>query len=1181
MRLTKLQLVGFKSFASKTDFLFPGGTTAFVGPNGCGKTNVADAVRWALGEQKTAALRSESMENVIFNGSRNRKPLGMAEVTLQIENDRMLLPTEYDEVSITRRLFRDGKSEYLINNSKCRLRDISDLFMDTGMSADSYSVIELKMVEAILSGRPEERRRLFEEAAGVTKYKVRRKEAGRKLEAVRADLVRIEDIVGEKQKLTNSLKRQAAKTRRYYKLIDALKAAETTLFMRDYADFKEKTAVLEGELGNLKESRGAVESEIADLNENLEALKEKQTVRETRLYELKREESGIRATIAEKDREKAVSQERIDAARKNVERLRFEKEAAEKAIEEYEETLEKRGEKIEELNDELSGAEEFKENADEKTADAENRASTLRSETQSLTQSAFELRNKISGVKTEADRNQKRLADLRTNVVAGKEKISSFEKKIAELEKELNLKKSDIEKFDEKIRAVERELALARERKTLAQNEIDKIRNSIVERKDSRNRAKVTLDFLKGLVDSEESSKFLHSANWKPKGEKIALAELVGVDEEFRPAFESALGEAKSYFVVEDEEDAFAAAEALKSAGKGRAGFICKNRIRPVEPPATAPARENVLGRMSEIARASDEVRQVLRALLGDALLCRDSAAALSAIDSGECSRAATMEGDVFGSEGLIKSGSKIRPETSAVGKFERMKKLEREIEKLDEEIALAEADLEDAKENFDSIDPDEINRRLRSAESGKNVVSNHISKINFETESAEKEILRLKKASEEVSSEIKSLEGSETESAEKIISLEKDLEKIEADLEAKKKETETAESRLAAVREESRTAEMALVRLREERKSTSRDSERIKVAVEETRRKLEAGELETKRRLKESEELSEKIDSLSKEIDELDIQALEIGGSVSELEADINSIKEQIKAINADKERAAKEQFRLGESVHQKALSLKELETKISARLETAKEKYDIDLENYSPETPDERPTEEIRAELSDTSEKLSSIGPVNFMALEEYEEQRESLELYEKQTADLTESRTTLEETITEINETAEKKFSSTFDEVQKNFRELFRTLFGDEGAADIKLADENLLEADIIVEARPPGKRPHSIEMLSGGEKALTAISLLFAIYLVKPSPFCILDEVDAPLDDSNVDKFLKLIRRFSDRTQFLIVTHNKKTMSAADNLYGITMAEQGVSQVVSVRLNSGGEEVEQSE
>ncbi len=1171
MYLSDLEIIGFKSFANKTTFRFSEGITSFVGPNGCGKTNILDAIRWVLGEQKTAVLRSDVMENVIFNGTDKRKPLGMAEVSITLQNNKQKLPTEYTEVKITRRLFRNGESHYLINNAKCRLRDVTDLFMDTGMGPDSYSVIELKMVEAILSGKPEERRHLFEEAAGVTKYKARRKEAAKKLESVQTDLMRVEDIVQEVEKNVNSLSRQASKTMRYNKLMAQHKELDIKLVYHEYDRLKkQEEKLLEsgkdtvGKKKEFEEKIGESENHLNELKINLNNLnKEYQKARDL--------EGELNNALASKNKEIAVINEKIIAIDNDQNRIAREIASFEENSSRIKAQSEEAANKLDETVNKKNETEDSLEGLRTKRDKLLSELNGLREEANMKNEELIRLQNSIETTKTHIARNRQRVETIENNLSENDTEIEKINNSLGDLDGEIEKNEKQKEENQQAIKDAEDELFAAQEEQAALARAIDKLQEDLAELKNAHSRNTAELDFYKGFVDADESTKFLiETEDWNPECVKVLLAEAIGADDEHRVAVEAALGEAAGYFIVDNRQQAFAAFNALKKNEKGKAVFICRDSVPEVMPPGEPVIGDGIIGWLSEIVRVDPQLRNVLRALLGKTLLVDVLQNAIDMVDFGIADAAITMDGELVTSKGIIKGGAIGDTEGLSVGKRERMETLEKEIWELNKTITELAEEYRIAKSNYAAIDINKLNENLRASENNKNKLNNQIAEINFKKQNLvnkrnliETNLGRFNEEILQINSETGNYESELDEMNGNYAVLKEEYQSVIGGVRNSEKEYDECDETV-------RASEKVRYQLEAEANSLRKDIDHYRSELTNLTERNTNSRDELQKNDERKQQYKDTLQALALELEALKGTGDQAKTSSEYIEEQINSVQEQIGRHSDELSNLRKGHERFTESMHQYELNLNEYRSLKNSLVVRAKDSFEIELETALFEEDPEFSVEDTKYELKNIKEKLMAIGSVNFMALEDYERESQRLDFYQKQIKDLVDSEKTLKETIDEINQTAETKFMETYAQVNTNFSGLFRKLFGDDGEAHLQLSEGNPLECDIEIVAKPPNKRPNSIEALSSGEKTLTAIALLFGIYLVKPSPFCILDEVDAPLDDANIDKYLNLIKEFSVETQFMIVTHNKRTMSSADTLYGITMQEVGLTKVVSVRM-----------
>jgi len=736
MYLSKLEIIGFKSFAHRTLLKFDAGMTSIVGPNGCGKTNVVDAIRWALGEQKAGTLRSDVMENVIFNGTRTRKPLGMAEVSLTIENTKGILPTEYSEVTITRRLFRSGESEYLLNKTQCRLKDIIELFMDTGMGANAYSVIELKMIETILSDRTDERRKLFEEAAGVTKYKARRKEALRRLDQVSADLSRVDDIVKEVTKTVASLERQAEKAKKHSELTEELRKVEVELLEREYVTTLEKLEPLRARLEEAESNKNRISDELAKFESMLDVIEREEEEIEDQLTSSER---GVKekTEIIARTRETIIgTEERIRSLTAQKERAILERDRLEKQQQELTERLSALEEnliKAQASRDELE-AEKLEKEKIKAEADAVVREK--RSELQQARDALYALLNQRNQKSTDLERRRAKIEELERRINRFDDEYLRIDNRTKELETELASVAGERESALQQVALREQEMQQAQAEKDNLRARIDELQNLSFTVQNEIGKKISKIEFYTGLVEqgigAGEGTEFLLSnAGWA-KSEPVTVADAMTTSLELRAAFESALGEIAHYLVVETKNDAFEAVEMLRHSQKGKATFVCLDRVPTMEAPALSlsPGCESAL----DVAKFSDRYTNLFRMLLGPVVIAPTINDCFAVLDSSpQVEKCVTPEGEVVTCEGIVRGGSKKQNEGILIGKREQINELEVDVANLKAQLEQYEAEIADVNRAFEAIFIKQYNDRIRQAEEERRKIDNRNSQLEYE----------------------------------------------------------------------------------------------------------------------------------------------------------------------------------------------------------------------------------------------------------------------------------------------------------------------------------------------------------------------------------------------------------------------------------------------------------------
>lgn len=1178
MYLSKLELIGFKSFAQKLELGYDTGITAIVGPNGCGKTNIVDAIRWVLGEQRSSTLRTDRLEDVIFNGTKNRKPLSMAEVSMTIENTKGVLPTEYSEVTLTRRVYRSGESEYLLNRVPCRLKDILDLFMDTGMGPDAYSVIELKMVETILSDKTDERRRLFEEAAGVTKYKHRRKAAYRKLESVQQDLVRVNDIVKEVQKTVNSLERQAKRAEQHNEFTARLRTLEIDLLEREYARAVEKIGPLEEELGRAVEFKNKIDAELSNEETLLDVLRTESSEIEQNLTESGKDLSAQVDKIHQMDQKVLLSGERRKSLEANI--GRYERERVELSVRK-EKLEDEKAHLRESINEVKSNVGNLARAHEEAKRDFETFDATLaekKEEAKHHSDTLLAFIQRITEKRGEQDRVHNRIENVAGQIERTREETKAYSQEIARAEERVaELSAADKEMRKTFVQA-EMEFYQLEGRKQELKTEIEGLQGRFLELRTEIERKNSRAGFLKSLVESydgfPEGTKYLLTNSEWSSVSQVAVADAVRTDDRFLRAIDAALGKVATYIIVDTIQDAYRGVELLKRQQKGQATFICLDRIpQAAGAPGVLPT-PGVHGWAIDVVQFEERFQGLFRYLLENVLIVDSLEAANRLSANGGDVQCVTLDGEVVTSAGVFKAGSLKSDEVDVVGKRRQIEELERHLSDDRRKLMELQEMMEGKVKDEGTIDLKAAREHVKSIEQKVTSVEMQIAQVEFEKR-------RAKETVEKTLQEIAALEAER-------LSLEQAVEAFLPDVEQLEREKRQLEEVSGAVARELTSLESTWAE--KSRAVNEATTELVRVEGEATnlQNRLEYAQtalvaLADSVKIRESE-----ITQAREEVERIGVETEEDREIHERMRTELASARENLKEVEQELNRKRGETHDLEMRIkderlrHDHSLNLTfELEKKISelkSKAENlrqlASDEFEVDLQLKSYPEDDLFNFSDAREEVRVLKGKLRSLGPVNFEAFVQYKSEKDRFDFLTAQRNDLNEAEKTLLDTIEEINTTAQKKFMDTFGQIRENFIRTFKSLFDEGDECDLRLEEGmDPLEAAIEIIAKPRGKRPTSIDLLSGGEKTLTAIALLFAIYLVKPSPFCILDEVDAPLDDSNIDRFTRILRKFSDNTQFIVVTHNKRTMESASTLYGVTMEEEGVSKIVSVRFHEG--------
>lgn len=1168
MYLSRIELFGFKSFAQRTIVDFSSGVTCVVGPNGCGKTNILDAVRWVLGEQKSSTLRSDRMESVIFNGAKIRKPLGLAEVSLTIENSRGILPVEYSEIVLTRRLYRSGESEYLMNRQPCRLKDINDLFMDTGMGPGSYSVIELKMVEDLLSDRPEERRHLFEEAAGVTRYKHRRRAALRKLDETRQHILRLEDVVAEAERQVAGLKRQVRRTERHRELSAELRETDLELAGAELAGAVARLEPLRRQLDEARLESAGLERDLAARGAELTSLGKRVLEAEE---ELQTAEDALRQrweACRTLEEEALVGRERLASLGRDLERMERERTELRPRLAEGAGKLEACEARLAEAEGREQALETAFRAASEAAEDASARLEETRLKVETVRSRVLETLGRQSRCQSELARIGAALDGLRRQLADQEEEASLARADQAMRLEEREARREELGRLEEEERRAVEALDQRRQRLEAAREallEAERRGHELsAERRSLDGRRRLLEQLLTRFEGVPGGARAVLEAG--VEGVVDLLGNLVHAESERLPALEAALGEAARWLVAEDAAAVERAAAVLESSRKGGCVFAVLDRLpaprRATPPPGCHPLAEGL--------KAAESVRPLLDFLLADAWLCDDPEAAAAAAPPSPGALFVAPDGRWHRPPALFSRGARAEDGESSLGLRVQFEELAAGLARIDERVQGQEGVVAAARgaREAAAVELAEAERLRVAAAEKTQQCRRRLERLAYEEERFGRDEQAFRRSVDELGRRRAESEGRERALKTELESLllEKDEAEGEAASLARRLERLTEDYRGKA--EARGAAQLAVGEHRLRRESEAREAERLRRFLSEGReraerldRELVEGAQEKAARLARREEL-EREQALAEE------GRVREQARVDERKAAMQEIARQQRELQgAERElRERREQRR--EAAHAAELEIREVEGSTVALRERVRVEHGVVLEAGRPLEPGE--AREAGRRVAELRDALQRLGPVNLLAIEEYETEHQRHEFLARQLGDLLEAEAMLKETIGRINRVARELFEETFSKIRVNFEYLFKKLFQD-GRADLQLAADDPLEADIQISASPAGKRVQNLMLMSGGEKTLTAIALLFAIYMVKPSPFCILDEVDAPLDDANIARFNTIIQEFSGMTQFIIITHNKKTMGYADQLYGVTMAEEGVSTLVSVQFH----------
>lgn len=1167
MYISELTLQGFKSFAYKTDVSFDSGITAIVGPNGCGKSNIVDALRWVLGEQRPTLLRSASMNNVIFNGTANKKALGLAEVSLTFINNKGLLPTEYTEVTITRRLYRSGDSEYLINGTACRLKDIMELFMDTGMSSDAYSVIELKMVEEILANKNNERRNLFEEAAGITGYKKKRNTSLRKLETTQKDLQRVEDILGEVRKKVRSLERQSKKAKQskeyrveLERLDKAFNHHRFSTIQQELEPLKERIYNADAEKTQLLKKAGQLEQQEATIRE---ALNEK----ERRQSDAQRRADQIASNLRDKETSLQITHEKIKNEQDIIKQYEKDIKEGQKDLKEMNELFEFSKKQFESLHVNEEKA-EISLNESKKTYNRiQKEYGNLNNDLNKLQGDFNKRSDDLNKLKNDFIKTEARLENTDADLARLNENKTQLEEEINSLQKQQKKASVQLDKAEQEKVKAETALEKAREQREELDKKQNELKDELRELQSGHEKLLAEIELLQNIASSNEafpgSIKYLIENHSNDFNELKVVSDVFSTDQEHAVALEAALGDVLNFLLVDTLAEAKKAAEILKKQNKGKATFIPLERL--------ADAYEVYTDALGNHVKTPSKYKALKDLLLGKTILVTSLDEMENKPNTG--SVMVSKDGDVVTGNQFLKSGSTDKNAGMRVGLQDKIERLEKKASKAALRIEKCESQLENTQKAFGALQIDKQQSSLKECQnlfrSLEGSFNNYTSKIQIYEQNKENfdqrraEILALQETGRE---KLKTLQPKQQE-------LQKELNRLNDDRIDQKNALKKLEEERNIAQDRFNEARLKHQDLKNKKGSVERDIERTETGIKNLKQRL-ATRSQNKQESKDQiakyesaiETLNEKIAIDKTEKQEADQKLEAAKESSARQRGSINSIEKELKEVRRQKEVNM-------ELMHHLSMAKEKFEMQARNISDHIWETFELLMDQIKHDLPEDITPDEAKERISYLRQKLNRIGEVNELAIDEYDEEKERLDFYEEQTEDLEKAQAELRETISEINKKAEVRFDTTFEQIRTNFQHVFHALFEADDFCDLTKQEnaDDPLEAEINIEANPRGKRPSGINQLSGGEKTLTAIALLFAIYLVKPSPFCVLDEVDAPLDDANINRFADMIQQFSNETQFIIITHNKMTMGKAEMMYGVTMPETGVSRLVGVKMD----------
>ena len=1177
MYLKRLELKGFKSFPNKTDIIFKEGVTAIVGPNGSGKSNVSDAVRWVLGEQSIKSLRGEKLEDVIFAGADKQKPMNFCEVALTIDNSDNKLNVDYSEVTIKRRAYRNGESQFYLNNKSCRLKDIKEILLDTGIGKDGYSIIEQGKVDEILSNNPVNRRKVFDEACGISKYRYKKNESERNLKNTKENLARINDIYVEIENQIKPLYNQQVKARKYLDLSEQLKKIEVNNYIREIQkienQLKEINSQYEAlikELDNTDKSKIDFEQSSKEINTQIEEVDK--SIEKASEYI-----NSIKSVIDKKDYEINLLNQSRENSSKKIQRNIEELEKINKSSKENKENLgklykekENNEKNINELKSQLNIFIEKNEINKNKIGTLNEKIETLKDDIIELLNEKQDVSNKLTTLNANKDNIDQRNESIESEIKEINDKVKEKEVLLEDLKEKINNKKEKLNDFKEKINNYyERLNSLKEENHNLS----NKIQNNNYSLKEYTSKLNVYIDMENHYEGFNRGVKEVLK-NKNLKGIYGALGQVVTVEGKYEKAIEAALGAYMQNIITADENSAKAAINYLKHNKIGRVTFLPMNIIKSKKI-NNIQSKTPFIGIASDLISYDEKYRDILENILGRTIVIDNIDQGIKfARETGHKYKVVTLDGDILNPGGSLTGGSlktsgNILSRKRLINEFnEKINNTKAENIALEEKVLSIEKELVDCKENIKQYE-EEVkvldkklifnNSSYSRYEEEVNSLKSSMKKLETEKENLGSNLNYTMEKKSILENQIKDIDNNHAENKETIENLNKELNKENEIYENEKSKFDSIN--------------LQLTKDKEILKSQNADIERIKAYLNELSNKISLIDKENKDEESEIKEIDEKIIIENREKENLKTQLNDNNKNLENKKIARENLKQKLDENNVKLKDIDKQFMELKESIFKVESRIEKLESNKEANNFKLFEDYNLTYLQAIELRDDEI---EINKKILDTLKKdIKSLGNVNVDSIEEYKEIKERYDFYSEQKEDLQKSIEAIEEIIKDLEEHMKIQFKEEFAKINENFKYVYNRLFGG-GEGNLTILDQaNILESDIEITAKPPGKKMKNLSLLSGGEKALTAISILFAILLAKPTPFCILDEIEAPLDDSNIARFGTFLKELTSKTQFIAVTHRRGTMEAADYIYGVTMEQRAISKVIALSLNEAEE------
>lgn len=1183
----EIEMTGFKSFADETHINFDGGITAIVGPNGCGKSNVSDAIRWVLGEQSSKALRGKSMQDVIFAGTEKRKKLSYCEVSLVFDNTNKWFNIDYDEVVITRKLYRNGESDYLINRKPCRLKDIRDLLYDSGIGKDGYSIIGQGRVEEIIQSKPEERRAIFEEAAGISKYKARKIETENRLARVRDNLSRASDIMGEVERRLGPLKRQSEDAKKFLEYRDVLKQLEINAYIYQYdhaAQTKEEiNTKLQGLKDNLNVLTNSFETEQAKYDKSLNEINQL----DKKASELHEKVLSNSVALEKKQSDTRLLTEQVRYLKEQIDRLNSQLDgytldlnqrkalvnSATSMLDEENQNLRALYQHSQEMSseylsliDQLTKSEGEKEENQRamidnlsKITDIKANLSAYLAKRDTLNENIKEDKSRLEQLSIQRDENSKTCAELEKVVNELKNKRNENANNLTKINNKLSEINAQIEQISENIYALKTSISNDTNRKTILSN--------------------LQADFegyqfaVKRLLQEGKKNPRLNSAI------KGVVGNIISVDSKFQTAIEIALGGSIQNIVTADENDAKTLINYLKETKLGRATFLPISAVKPRSLSANDKSYLNsngCLGIASQLVKTEQQFRPVIESLLGSTVVCDNLDNAVNLAKRTSYSfRIVTLEGDVLSPQGSMSGGSKKSNDSSLLSKENEIKALTENIEKRTKELSNLESQYQtllsaqsklNGLKNSETISQQSLNTDYYTNQTKLESIKNSLSALEEDIFSISSQIKVAENIVNDLNSKINSIDQAELDYDTTKANLTENVDN-NAYQELKKKREEYQED-ITASKVKIASTEEKIRALNKDIESQNQEIATLTKSIEQIQQELESQQRVYDEAIRMNDLKNEDSETLKLK-EELD----GLNNTLSQFDEFKKSLMQELKSIDDKKSQLTAEISRINNKIYQEENRLQKVDTDIESMQERIYEEYEMTYNDCLPfkNIGEDFDIKDTMIQINRTKTQITALGYININAIEEYKTEGARYEEMNAQIEDLKKAEEDAVTIIKDLSTEMLEKFNTEFVKIQENFTKVFKELFGGGNARLELLPSEDPLTAGVEIIAQPPGKVLQQISLLSGGEKTMTAIAILFAILKLKPMPFCFLDEIEAALDDANIERYARYLKRFSDETQFIVITHRKPTMELADSLYGVTMEEKGVSKTVSVKLD----------